>query len=422
MFADRFDPAESRNPAVPRFQRPLLDQITPRSRSHSWPAGWAGPRLLKIRRCMHELWRHHAPTCLELPCSAGPSQRCCRRERSRVPSRALDHASPRRGGLAAVERSGGQPHVAGNGLFEIDTFRLERVCSQPPASAHSGILAAVGRLATAFWDGESDYLAARDLGLRPEDRGVALVDRPRSGQPPVADGVRPGWQDLVGHGGDAGSVPGGGAGQGPGARLPNAAKLCRCHGLRPKPDRHRSVPRHGSELGVRFHRASQHRAGRGPVGSAPGFGTLVQKLAASETKREIVERFLAEHPAQPILEGPSRERTLVHFVYHGAVDDLTVSGNFIRDGGAGKERLPPHDLRQQRRRRLEHVAGPDCRDPRGALSSPARNVLAERATRRRELNRLGVGRSQACCGQAPATVQVLVGGDLVTATQIGAAG
>ena len=58
------------------------------------------------------------------------------------------------------------------------------------------------------------------------------------------------------------------------------------------------------------------------------FGAFVEKLAAAEKKSEMVESFLAEHPTLPILEG-----NLVHFVYHGEVDDLAVSGNFIRGGG-----------------------------------------------------------------------------------------
>ena len=57
------------------------------------------------------------------------------------------------------------------------------------------------------------------------------------------------------------------------------------------------------------------------------FGAFVKKLEAAENKHEMVESFLAEHPTLPILEG-----NLVHFVYHGEVDDLAVSGNFIRDG------------------------------------------------------------------------------------------
>ncbi len=62
------------------------------------------------------------------------------------------------------------------------------------------------------------------------------------------------------------------------------------------------------------------------------FGAFVQKLAVAENKSEMIESFLAEHPTLPILEGPTLEGTLVHFVYHGEVADLAVSGNFIRDG------------------------------------------------------------------------------------------
>jgi enterochelin esterase-like enzyme/outer membrane protein assembly factor BamB len=57
------------------------------------------------------------------------------------------------------------------------------------------------------------------------------------------------------------------------------------------------------------------------------FGAFIKKLAQAENKSEMVESFLAEHPTLPFLEG-----NLVHFVYHGEVDDLAVSGNFIRDG------------------------------------------------------------------------------------------
>ncbi|MEM1180465.1 MAG: PQQ-binding-like beta-propeller repeat protein [Acidobacteriota bacterium] len=56
------------------------------------------------------------------------------------------------------------------------------------------------------------------------------------------------------------------------------------------------------------------------------FGVFVEKLAASEDKRAMVDGFLAEHPTLPVLEGK-----LVHFVFRGDVADLAVSGNFIRD-------------------------------------------------------------------------------------------
>ena len=67
------------------------------------------------------------------------------------------------------------------------------------------------------------------------------------------------------------------------------------------------------------------------------FGTFVKKLAAAENKSEMIERFMTEHPTLPILEGPTPKGTtpkgtLVHFVYQGDVEDLAVSGNFIRDG------------------------------------------------------------------------------------------
>ena len=58
------------------------------------------------------------------------------------------------------------------------------------------------------------------------------------------------------------------------------------------------------------------------------FGAFVKKLAVAEKKSEMVESYLAEHPTLPLLEG-----NLVHFVYHGKVEDLAVAGNFIREGG-----------------------------------------------------------------------------------------
>ncbi|MEM9594026.1 MAG: PQQ-binding-like beta-propeller repeat protein [Acidobacteriota bacterium] len=57
------------------------------------------------------------------------------------------------------------------------------------------------------------------------------------------------------------------------------------------------------------------------------FGAFVEKLAAAENKGEMVDDFLAEHGALPILEGK-----LVHFVFRGEVDDLAISGNFIPGG------------------------------------------------------------------------------------------
>ena len=82
--------------------------------------------------------------------------------------------------------------------------------------------------------------------------------------------------------------------------------------------------------------AGAERAGAGQRAEADWvlrgeFGAFVKKLAAAENKREMVERFMAEHPTLPILEGPSLQGTLVHFVYQGEVADLAVSGNFIRD-------------------------------------------------------------------------------------------
>ncbi|MEM1182369.1 MAG: PQQ-binding-like beta-propeller repeat protein [Acidobacteriota bacterium] len=59
------------------------------------------------------------------------------------------------------------------------------------------------------------------------------------------------------------------------------------------------------------------------------FGAFIRELEATDKKSERIDRFLAEHPTAPILEGD-----LVHFVYRGEVEDLAVSGNFIRGGGA----------------------------------------------------------------------------------------
>ncbi|MEM1183220.1 MAG: PQQ-binding-like beta-propeller repeat protein [Acidobacteriota bacterium] len=57
------------------------------------------------------------------------------------------------------------------------------------------------------------------------------------------------------------------------------------------------------------------------------FGAFVSQLAVAEKKAEMIERFMADHPSLPIFEG-----NLVHFVYRGEVEDLAISGNFIRDG------------------------------------------------------------------------------------------
>ena len=86
-----------------------------------------------------------------------------------------------------------------------------------------------------------------------------------------------------------------------------------------------------SAIGVTDARSADS-AGAGGAGAdwdlRGDFGAFVEKLAVAEKKSEMVESFLAEHPTLPILEG-----NLVHFVYHGEVDDLAVSGNFIRGGG-----------------------------------------------------------------------------------------
>ncbi len=57
------------------------------------------------------------------------------------------------------------------------------------------------------------------------------------------------------------------------------------------------------------------------------FGAFVEELAAAENKSEMIDRFLTEHSTLPILEGK-----LVHFVYHGKVDDLAITANFIPGG------------------------------------------------------------------------------------------
>ena len=69
------------------------------------------------------------------------------------------------------------------------------------------------------------------------------------------------------------------------------------------------------------------------------FGAFIEKLAAAENKSEMVESFLAEHPTLPILEG-----NLVHFVHHGEVDDLALSGNFIREGEHAMHRVEGTDF------------------------------------------------------------------------------
>ncbi len=63
------------------------------------------------------------------------------------------------------------------------------------------------------------------------------------------------------------------------------------------------------------------------------FGAFVTSLATANNKDEMIERFLADQPTLPIIEGNPSESDLVHFVYHGEVEDLAVSGNFIRGGG-----------------------------------------------------------------------------------------
>ncbi|MEM8932242.1 MAG: PQQ-binding-like beta-propeller repeat protein [Acidobacteriota bacterium] len=72
-------------------------------------------------------------------------------------------------------------------------------------------------------------------------------------------------------------------------------------------------------------RADTARADRALRGA---FGAFVEKLSAAEDQDAMIASFLAEHPTRPILEG-----NLVHFVYHGEVDDLAVAGNFIRERG-----------------------------------------------------------------------------------------
>ena len=102
-----------------------------------------------------------------------------------------------------------------------------------------------------------------------------------------------------------------------------------------------------SAIGVRAARSAPDAAGHDATAQRVGsewdlrgeFGAFVTRLAAAENKDEMVERFLAEHPSMPIIErNPIAEGNpivgdLVHFVYHGEVEDLAVSGNFIRGDG-----------------------------------------------------------------------------------------
>ena len=98
-----------------------------------------------------------------------------------------------------------------------------------------------------------------------------------------------------------------------------------------------------SAIGVREAPSAQAEQAEGaPDWNLRGdFGRFVERLVAAENKDDMIERFLAEHPTLPILEKstvegptpnePTRAGTLVHFVYHGEVEDLAISGNFIRE-------------------------------------------------------------------------------------------
>ena len=69
------------------------------------------------------------------------------------------------------------------------------------------------------------------------------------------------------------------------------------------------------------------------------FGAFIEKLTVAEKKTKMIKSFLAEHSTRPIFEG-----NLVHFVYHGEVDDLAISGNFIPEGEHTMHRVEGTDF------------------------------------------------------------------------------
>lgn len=64
----------------------------------------------------------------------------------------------------------------GNGVFDRDSFGLERVWTRPLGSAYSGIVVVGDRLVTGFSDGESDFLAALDAASGEERWRYRIAD------------------------------------------------------------------------------------------------------------------------------------------------------------------------------------------------------------------------------------------------------
>ncbi len=61
-----------------------------------------------------------------------------------------------------------------------------------------------------------------------------------------------------------------------------------------------------------------------PAGELRGeIGELVRRVEAAADKGRVIDEFMAAHQEYPVLEGDD----LVHFVFRGAVDDLTLVGN-----------------------------------------------------------------------------------------------
>ena len=58
------------------------------------------------------------------------------------------------------------------------------------------------------------------------------------------------------------------------------------------------------------------------------FGQFTKRLGSSQNKTEMLERFMKQHHAFPIIE----KNKYVHVVYRGNVEDLAISGDMIESG------------------------------------------------------------------------------------------
>lgn len=77
-----------------------------------------------------------------------------------------------------------------------------------------------------------------------------------------------------------------------------------------------------------------------PIGMMAELAAKVASAKNAEAKKTLVEKWLKAHERFPVVEGDR----LVHFIFHGEVEDLVLNGNFLPGGSTFMERLENTDL------------------------------------------------------------------------------